>query len=210
MTKQLFPALRIFVVLMILTGVIYPLTITAISQVIFPSQANGSLRVVDGQVIGSDLIGQITYALAEDGSIANLDAINGYFWGRPSAVNYMLSDEAGTLIASSGTNAGMTNAALHATVAQRAAALRAAHNVSEDTAVPQDLLFASGSGLDPHISPEAAQFQIARVSAARGLTPERVLELVNQFTEQPQLLILGSPRVNVLLLNLVLDQETAQ
>lgn len=204
--KNLFPAFRMLLVLTVLTGLIYPLVITGIARVVFPAQASGSLETVGAEIVGSELIGQLTYTLDEEGSIANLNAINGYFWGRPSAVNYTLGSSPESLGVSSGTNYGSTNADLDALVNQRAIALRQAHNLAEDVVIPQDLLFASSSGLDPHISPEAARIQIDRVAEARDLDTTQVAALVDQYTESPQLAFLGQPRVNVLLLNLALDR----
>ncbi len=192
MAKQFRAALTAFIVLSVLTGVIYPLLMTGIGQVLFPYQANGSLIVQDGQIVGSALIGQTTNDPA-------------YFWWRPSAVNTMQGSSPDALIASGATNYGWTNAALAAQVAARAAALRAAHGLSDDAAIPADLLFASASGLDPHISPEAAALQIDRVADARGLERDQVEALIAQYSEAPQFGILGEPRVNVLLLNLALD-----
>lgn len=203
--KAIIPAIRMFVILTLITGVVYPLVMTAAAGVLFPYQANGSL-VHDGEtVVGSALIGQITYTLDENGAITNLDAINSYFWGRPSAVNYMLGSELGALGVSSGTNLGMTSATLQAAVAAREAAFREANSVPDDVAIPREMLFASGSGLDPHISPQAAELQIARVAAARGIPTEQVAQWVLELTEQPQFGIFGEPRVNVFLLNRALD-----
>jgi K+-transporting ATPase ATPase C chain len=142
--------------------------------------------------VGSALIGQ-----------PNSDAL--YFWGRPSAVNYMGGSSADSLGLSGGSNYGSTSAALKTLVAEREAAFRAAHNLPESVPVPADMLFASGSGLDPHISPEAARLQVDRVAEARGLDRQIVAALVEQQVEAPQLGFLGQPRVNVLLLNLALD-----
>lgn len=192
MTTQIRAALAAFIALTVITGVIYPLAMTVIGQVLFPYQANGSLIVQDGQVVGSALIGQST----DDPR---------YFWWRPSAVNAMQGSSPDALIASGATNYGWTNATLAEQVAERAASLRAAHNLPDDAAIPADLLFASASGLDPHISPEAAALQIDRVAEARSLDRAAVAQLVAQHTEQPQLGVLGQPRVNVLLLNLALD-----
>lgn len=185
MTNQLRPAIVIFVVLTLLTGVAYPLVITGIAQVVFPSQANGSLIVRNDVVVGSSLIGQ-----------NNTDA--GYFWARPSAISYVP-------MPSSGSNLTVTNATLAQAVLDREVAFRAANNVPTDVAVPADMVFASGSGLDPHISPAAARLQVERVAIARSLTTEAVSALVESAIEAPQLGILGEPRVNVLLLNLALD-----
>jgi K+-transporting ATPase ATPase C chain len=192
MAKQIRAALTAFILLSVVTGVIYPLLMTGIGQVIFPFQANGSLIVQNGEVIGSALIGQTTEDTA-------------YFWWRPSAVNAMQGSSSGALISSGATNYGLTNATLADQVAERAAAIRAANGLADDAPIPSDLLFASASGLDPHISPAAAALQIDRVADVRGLERAQVETLVAQYTEPPQLGILGEPRVNVLLLNLALD-----
>ena len=190
MFKQtLWTGLRMLAVLTVLTGVIYPLALTALAQLFFPDQANGSLLTRDGQVVGSALIGQQT-------------GDPGYFWWRPSAVNSMLGSTLDSLASSGATNYGWTNRTLQAVVRQRAEAL---HQGEDDRAIPTDLLFASGSGLDPHISPEAAFWQVDRVAAARELNRAEVAALVEQFVEEPQLGFLGQPRVNVLRLNLALD-----
>lgn len=182
-------------VLTVLTGVIYPLVITVLAQVLWPVQANGSLIMVNGEVVGSALIGQQT----DDPR---------YFWWRPSAVNAMLGSSPDSPGSSGATNFGATNATLSAQVAQREATFRTANNLPTDVAVPVEMLFASGSGLDPHISPAAALLQIDRVAGARGLDSQTVAELVAQYTEPPQLSLLGETRVNVLLLNLALDEIT--
>jgi len=184
--KQIISAIRMLVVLTILTGVIYPLVITLAGELLFPTQANGSLVTKGGAVVGSSLIGQ-----------ANDDPA--YFWNRPSAIDY-------NPLPSGGSNLAPTSATLQTVVEERATAIRAANDLPEDAAIPQDLLFASGSGLDPHISPDAARLQIARVAEARGLGIAQVTELVEKAIEPPQFGILGQPRVNVLLLNLALDQ----
>lgn len=185
-------ALMTLFALTFVTGVLYPLSITLIAQALFPAQANGSLLVIDNQIVGSALIGQASDDLR-------------YFWPRPSAVNYMQGSSPDALGSSGATNLSSTSAELARTVAERTAAFRDAHNLSEDVTVPVEMLFASGSGLDPHISPEAARLQLDRVAAARGLERETVAALVEQHVEAPQLGILGQPRVNVLLLNLALD-----
>lgn len=174
------------IVLTILTGVIYPLVVTLAAQVVFPAQANGSLQTRDGMAVGSSLIGQ------------DWNNDPDYFWSRPSAIGY-------NPLPSSGSNLGPTSATLAQTVEERTAAFREAHNLPDDAAVPTDMLFASGSGLDPHISPEAARIQVERVAAARGLSVEQVNSLVDDAIEAPQFGFLGQPRVNVLLLNLALD-----
>ena len=190
MLKHTFlPAARLLLVLTVLTGILYPVAITLAANVLFPAQANGSLIVRDGQVIGSALIGQAFTS-------------ERYFWPRPSAIDY-------NPLPSGGSNLGPTSAALQAKVIERAAAIRQANHLADDAAIPTDLLFASGSGLDPHISPDAARLQIDRVAAARGFTPaqrDQLAALIERSIEPPQLGVLGEPRVNVLRLNLAVDQ----
>lgn len=187
MTTILRPALVIFFVLTLLTGVAYPLIVTGAAQSLFPAQAAGSLIERDGKVVGSSLIGQ------------NFSA-SGYFWGRPSATSPMPNNAS----ASGGSNLGPTNPALVEAVRGRVNALRAA-DPGNTARVPVDLVTASASGLDPHISPAAAQFQIRRVAAARKLPAERVQALVDEHVEKPLLGVVGEARVNVLQLNLALD-----
>lgn len=190
--KQWIIAARMLLILSILTGVIYPLAVTAIAQTLFPYQANGSLIVEGETVIGSELIGQYN----DEPS---------YFWSRPSAVNYMQSESPDSLIASGGSNASYTNSNLIAAADERAEAFASANEMADDSAVPAEMLYASASGLDPHISPEAALLQVPRIAEARGLSIEALETLVAQYTEAPQLGIFGQSRVNVLLLNLALD-----
>ena len=187
MVAQLRSALMMFFILTILTGVAYPLAVTAIAQLLFPHQANGSLISKDGKPIGSTLIGQPF----DDPK---------YFWGRPSATAPFPYNAA----ASSGSNLGPTNPALIETVKMRVAALKAA-DPGNDTPVPVDLVTASGSGLDPHISSASAEYQVRRVARARGRDEAFVRTLVSQHTEGRQLGMLGERRVNVLALNLALD-----
>lgn len=187
MAAPLRSALMVFFILTILTGVAYPLAVTAIAQLLFPHQANGSLISKDGKPIGSTLIGQPF----DDPK---------YFWGRPSATAPFPYNAA----ASSGSNLGPTNPALIETVKMRVAALKAA-DPGNDTPVPVDLVTASGSGLDPHISPASAEYQVRRVARARGREEAFVRTLVSQHTEGRQLGMLGERRVNVLALNLALD-----
>jgi len=188
MLKHLKPAFLMLLVLTALTGVAYPLAVTGLSQVLFPSQANGSL-ILDGQgkPQGSKLIGQ---AFADPG----------HFWGRPSATAPYPNNAA----ASSGSNLGPTNPALLDAVNSRIQALKDA-DPGNAKAIPVDLLTASGSGLDPHISPAAADYQTSRVAKARKMDAGKLRALVRQHTEARQWGLLGEPRVNVLALNLALD-----
>ena len=188
MKEQLKPALMIFFVLTVLTGLIYPLIVTGFAQLLFPYQANGSLILHGGKTVGSELIGQ--YFNAPE-----------YFWGRPSATSPFPYNAA----ASSGSNLGPTNPALADAVKARIAALRAA-DPGNEAPIPVDLVTASASGLDPHISPASAAYQMSRVARARGLDQAVVQQLVAQNTEGRQLGFLGERRVNVLLLNLALDK----
>jgi K+-transporting ATPase ATPase C chain len=187
MLSQLRPALMILLLLTLVTGVAYPLLVTGIAQAIFPSQAQGSLIVRDGKVVGSTLIGQPF----DDPK---------YFWSRPSATS-PFPDNAGS---SSGSNLSPTNPDLLKTVQGRVDALRAA-DPGNAAPVPVDLVTASGSGLDPHLSPAAALYQVARVARVRKLDPGGVRQLVERHTEGRSLGFLGEPRVNVLTLNLALD-----
>jgi K+-transporting ATPase ATPase C chain len=186
--KQLIrPAVVSFALLTALTGLAYPLVTTGLAQLLFPQQAHGSLVVRDGQVVGSALIGQ---------SFTDPR----HFWGRPSAT----SDKPYNPLASGGSNLGPLNPALTDAAKQRVEALRAA-DPGNIAPIPQDLITASASGLDPHISPAAARWQVPRVAHARNLDAARVLQLVDAHTEQPLFGLLGGPRVDVLALNLALD-----
>jgi len=171
----------------VLTGVAYPLVVTGLAQALFSHAANGSVVERDGKPFGSELIGQ-PFSDPK------------YFWSRPSAT----SPFADNSLASSGSNLGPTNPALADAVKQRVDALRAA-DPGNDAAVPADLVTASGSGLDPHISPAAAKYQIARVARARGKPAADIKKLVDAATEGRTFGVLGEPRVNVLALNLALD-----
>ena len=184
MKQQLRPAITLLALLTIITGVIYPLTVTGIAQVIFPHQADGSLIVVDGKAYGSELIGQ------------QFDGPK-YFWGRPSAAGYNAA-------ASSGSNLGPMNPSLEEVVQTRIDALKAV-DPNNPLPIPVDLVTASASGLDPHISVAAALYQASRVAAARGLSEAEITSLIEKFTEGRQFGIFGEPRVNVLMLNLSLD-----
>jgi K+-transporting ATPase ATPase C chain len=185
-SNSLRTAVRLFLALTVLTGVAYPLLVTGIAQAGFSRQANGSLLLVAGRPVGSSLVGQ-TFTGER------------YFWSRPSAVGY----NAG---ASSGANLGPTNPALEERVAADVARLRQAHPERVAEAIPADLATASSSGLDPHVSPAGALFQVERVARARGLSPEAVRQFVEGHVERRTFGLLGEPRVNVLELNVALDQ----
>jgi K+-transporting ATPase ATPase C chain len=190
MKEILRPAVSLFVLFSVITGLLYPAAVTLVAQALFPAQANGSLVLRDGKPIGSLLIGQ------------NFSDPK-YFWGRPSAT----SPQPYNAAASSGSNLGPLNPALIDAVKGRVEALRTADvALPSAVAVPQDLVTASASGLDPDISPAAAAFQVARIARSRGLAPERVSALVVRHTEARQWGVLGEPRVNVLELNLALDE----
>lgn len=188
MLRSLRTAAILLALFSLLTGVVYPLTVTATAQLLFSRQANGSLVLSHGKVVGSSLIGQ-----AFDGAR--------YFWGRPSATAPVPYNAA----ASTGSNLGPTNPALAAVVRERVQALRAAHPDQAARPIPVDLVTASGSGLDPHVSPAAALFQVHRIAEARALTDDRVRALVLQHVQGRSLGFLGEPRVNVLELNMALD-----
>lgn len=181
------PALALLALLTVVTGLVYPLAVTGLAQVLFPVQANGSLLRQGDRVVGSALIGQPF----DDPS---------YFWGRPSATAPYPYNAA----ASAGSNLGPSNPALHTALQARIAALRAA-DPGNQAPVPVDLVTASASGLDPHISLAAASYQAPRVARARGMDVALVRQLVAKATEGRQLGFLGEPRVNVLKLNLALD-----
>jgi K+-transporting ATPase ATPase C chain len=184
MISQLRPSFFMLLIFTVITGVIYPLAVTGIAQVIFPDQANGSLIMVNGKAVGSELIGQ----QFDDSK---------YFWGRPSAAGYNAA-------ASSGSNYGPMNPNLLKAVQARIDTLKAA-DPNNTLSIPVDLVTASGSGLDPHISVAAVLYQIHRVASARGLSEADVRSLVDQYTEGRQFGIFGESRVNVLKLNLALD-----
>ena len=190
--EQLRPALASFVLFTVLTGVVYPLAVTGIAQAVFPAQANGSVIVKDGRAVGSRLIGQPF----DDPK---------YFWSRLSAT----SPQAYNGAASSGSNYGPLNDALMDAVRGRVDALKAA-DPTNTTPIPVDLVTASGSGLDPHISPAAARYQIGRVARARGLSEATVADLVGRHPTGRQWGVLGEPVVNVLELNVALDAIPAK
>jgi K+-transporting ATPase ATPase C chain len=176
--KTILQSLRIYLVLTLLTGIIYPLAMTGIAQLCFPKQANGS-RVIEGdKLIGSDLL------------VQKFESPR-YFWPRPSAADF-------ATVPSGASNKGPTSTDLKKSINERRAKFGAD--------APVDLLTASGSGLDPHISPEAARAQVPRVAGARNLPPQRITDLVDQIIEPPQLGFLGDPRVNVFRLNRALNQ----
>ena len=192
MNALLRPAISLFIVLSVMTGIVYPMVVTAISKAAFPAAARGSLIVKDGKLVGSMLIGQ------------NFSD-PGHFWGRPSATSPQPYDA----LASGGSNQGPLNPALAAAVQGRIAALKAA-DPDNNLPIPADLVTASGSGLDPHISPAAAAYQVQRVARSRRLNPTEVAELVARHTEDRQWGIFGEPRVNVLNLNLALQAQAFQ
>lgn len=186
--RQLRPAISLFLLLSLLTGIAYPLLVTGLAQVLFPAQAGGSLLRQGDRVLGSALIGQ---------------PFNdpGYFWGRPSAT----ASTPYNPLASGGSNLGPRNPALAEAARARIQALRQA-DPDQTGPVPLDLITASGSGLDPHISPAAAEYQVQRVARARGRSPEAIRALVARHTEGRQFGFLGEPRVHVLDLNRALDR----
>ena len=188
MVSLIRPVIVSLFVFTILTGIIYPLGVTGIAQLLFPGQANGSIIVKNGKPVGSALIGQ------------HFDDPN-YFWGRLSATAPFPYNAA----ASSGSNLAQSNPAVVEQAKGRIAELRNA-DLRAPAPVPADLVTASGSGLDPHISPAAAEYQIKRVARARGMEEEKVRTLVAAHTEGRQFGILGEPRVNVLKINLALDE----
>ena len=187
--KTLIISIKIFLFFTVLTGVIYPLFVTGIAQVVFPAKANGSLIVKNNHVIGSELIGQ-----QFDSAI--------YFSSRPSAVLY-------NPLPSGGSNYGLTNVKLQNLVAERRFNFNAFNQSDSLTEIPSEMLFASASGLDPHISPQAVSLQVDRIAKARNFNSEqkrKLAETVNELTEKPQYFIFGEARINVLLLNLETDK----
>jgi K+-transporting ATPase ATPase C chain len=189
MKSQINIALKFLLVMIILTGVIYPLFMTGVAQIVFPGKANGSLIMKDGKIIGSELIGQ-----KFDSTI--------YFWSRPSAIDY-------NPIPSCGSNYGPTSEKLKKQVAERRALFADKNSISDTLSIPKEMIFASASGLDPHISVKAALLQVNRIAKARNFSTtqtQQLIQCIKSQTETPQFLVLGEERVNVLLLNLRLDK----
>lgn len=183
--KIIFQSIRIFILMTLLTGALYPLAVTGLAQALFHRQANGSLIEKNGQIAGSSLLAQKFQSPK-------------YFWPRPSAADY-------ATVASGASNQGPTSDALKSIVAKRDSEFRAANHLPQEQPVPSEMVFASGSGLDPDISPEAAQLQVARIAKERGIDEGKLKQLVAEYSKQPQMGILGEARVNVLALNLALD-----
>jgi K+-transporting ATPase ATPase C chain len=197
MWKEVRPAIVLLLALTVITGLIYPLAMTGVAQVLFPRQANGSLIEQDGKVVGSALIGQLFSGA-------------GYFHGRPSATNTPDPNDASKTVDlpynaanSGGSNLGPTNKALIDRVKADVDKLK---EENSNAPVPIDLVTTTGSGLDPHITPEAAQFQVPRIAKARNLPEDRLRQLVDEHIEGRTLGLLGEPRVNVLALNMALDR----
>lgn len=189
MRNNIFPSLKAFFILTILAGVFYPLLITILAQLLFPHQANGSLIVKNGTIIGSELIGQKFSSVR-------------YFWSRPSVIDY-------NPMPSGASNAGPTSKALSDSVKERRKRFVEANALVPTTPIPPEMLFASGSGVDPHISPEAVLLQVHRVAQARGFDGRQInalQALIQRMTEPPQFNLLGQPCVNILKLNLALDE----
>ena len=187
--KTLIISLKIFLFFTVLTGVLYPLFVTGIAQVVFPAKANGSLLIKDNKKIGSELIGQ-----QFDSTI--------YFSSRPSAISY-------NPLPSGGSNYGLTNSKLKQQVIERKQHFIKFNQLDSLSQIPAEMLFASASGLDPHISKQSALLQVNRIATARNFNvaqKQQLIACVNRLTEKPQILVLGEERVNVLLLNLELDK----
>lgn len=188
-TQELRPLFSLTMGLLLITAVAYPLAVTGIGQALFNRQANGSIVEAGGSEVGSSLLGQ---SFTEDY----------YFHGRPSAAG-----DGYDASASSGSNLGPTSQTLVDRVNEDGAAFRDANGLATDAVLPADAVTASGSGLDPHISPATAQLQVTRVAEARGVSKQDIRTLVDEFTEGRQLLLIGEPRVNVLKLNIALDER---
>ena len=188
MKRQIITGLRFLTLMIILTGVLYPGLVTVITSVFFNKEAQGSLVKINGTIVGSKLIGQ------------NFDS-DRYFWSRPSFNNY-------NPLPSGGSNLGILNPRLTETIIQRRNAFIHAHKIEKGLNIPAEMVTASASGLDPHISPEAALLQVSRVAQARGIDKagqDKLVILVNDITEERQFSLLGEPRINVFLLNLMID-----
>src|SRR5580693_1259472 len=190
MIKLIIQSIRQTILWTVVAGVLYPLVITGVAQLAFRDQANGSLLVRNGAVVGSELLAQQFTG-------------DKYFWPRPSAGSY-------ATVPSGASNLGPTSQTLQSNVTANAAAFRTGNKLAADAPVPADMVFTSASGLDPHISPEAARLQIGRVAAARGVGADQVKALVEKFVESPQWGVFGEERVNVLRLNLALDDLNAK
>jgi len=195
MIKLITQSLRQTILWSIVAGVLYPVVMTILAQVAFHDQANGSLVEKDGKIVGSALMAQ------------QFQGTN-YFWPRPSACSYGTGPSG--IAASSGSNLGPTSGSLHTNVMNNISAFISGNNLPTNTVVPADMAFASASGLDPHISPEAARLQVGRVASSRGMGEDKVKALVEQFVEPPQWGFLGQARVNVLLLNVALDRAQGE
>jgi K+-transporting ATPase ATPase C chain len=188
MRKQISIALKFLLIMTLLTGIIYPVFLTGIAQVAFPAKANGSFFIKDGKIIGSSLIGQ------------KFDS-SAYFWSRPSAVDY-------NPIPSGASNLGPTSTKLVSLVNQRRRTFSTGNNIQDTTSIPGEMLFASGSGLDPHTSPEAVLLQVKRIVRVRHFNSsqeQRLKDLISQNTERRQYGLLGEDRINIFLLNIGLD-----
>ena len=185
MIKLTLQSLRHLLIWTAITGLAYPLVVTVVAQLAFSKAANGSLVERNGKLVGSALLAQ------------QFQGTN-YFWPRPSSATY-------ATVPSGASNLGPTSGAQQTNVLSNLAAFRSGNHLATNAVVPADMVYASGSGLDPDISPGAAELQVARVAAARGWTADKVRALVAQYSQAPQLGFLGEPRVNVLLLNLALD-----
>ena len=188
MNRQIIIGLRFLALMIILTGVVYPAIVTGIASLIFPKEAAGSFIETNGLVTGSELIGQ------------NFESQK-YFWSRPSFNNY-------NPLPSGASNLGPLNPLLINAINQREKVFRLANKMKEDSDIPPEIVTASASGLDPHISPAAALLQVPRVAQARGMNKakqDQIVKLINDLTEKPQFLILGEQRINVFLLNLSID-----
>jgi K+-transporting ATPase ATPase C chain len=188
MKAQTIIALKFLIIMTILTGIIYPLVMTGMAQLIYPSKANGSLIIKDGKIIGSELVGQ-----KFDSSI--------YFWSRPSATGY-------NPVPSGASNYGPTSDTLKKQITARRALFAKMNSITDIMTIPKEMIFASASGLDPHITPEAALLQVERISSARHFDnnqKQKLLQKIKEISEKPQFLILGDERINVLRLNLELN-----